>query len=201
MGRISVRKKTELFCCRLNRFHPHPTKASTCQLRWERKGNVHMGGGGAGCEPHCTKIRNIYSQKWNCMALFPISTFMYLEATYMYIPTIGHIWNLYFPVLLERILGSAAGMKRRVRNCRQAELGDSSLPSPPLLQLSREFTYDQNTIPIWKIMNHKWKQLILVVNFLLGLRVNEILNKTFISDSRRPFIFSAQSTSVSFPPS
>jgi hypothetical protein len=29
-------------------------------------------------------------------------------------------------------------------------------------------------------MDHKWKQLILVVNFLFGLRVNEIPNKTFI---------------------
>jgi hypothetical protein len=32
-------------------------------------------------------------------------------------------------------------------------------------------------------MNHKWKQLILVVNFLLGLRVNEVPNKSFILDS------------------
>ena len=38
-------------------------------------------------------------------------------------------------------------------------------------------------------MDHKWKQLILVVNFLFGLRVNEIPNKTFILDSHRPFIY------------
>jgi hypothetical protein len=37
-------------------------------------------------------------------------------------------------------------------------------------------------------MDHKWKQLIPVVNFLFGLRVNETLNKTFILDSDRPFI-------------
>jgi hypothetical protein len=39
-------------------------------------------------------------------------------------------------------------------------------------------------------MDHKWKQLTLVVNFLFGLRVNEILNKTFILDSHQPFICS-----------
>jgi hypothetical protein len=32
--------------------------------------------------------------------------------------------------------------------------------------------------------------IILVVNFLFGLRVNEIPNKTFILDSHRPFICS-----------
>ncbi len=44
---------------------------------------------------------------------------------------------------------------------------------------------------IWKIMDHKWKQLILVVNFLFGLRVNGILNKTFILYSHPSFICSA----------
>ncbi len=44
--------------------------------------------------------------------------------------------------------------------------------------------------PIWKITDHKWKQLILVVNFLFGLRVNEIPDKTLILDSHRPFICS-----------
>ncbi len=45
--------------------------------------------------------------------------------------------------------------------------------------------------PVWKIMDHKRTQLILVVNFLFGLRVNEITNKTFyILDSHQPFICS-----------
>jgi hypothetical protein len=49
------------------------------------------------------------------------------------------IWNLYFAVLLERTLGSTAGVKRRAGNCCQTVVGGSSLPSPLLLQLSREF--------------------------------------------------------------
>jgi hypothetical protein len=46
--------------------------------------------------------------------------------------------------------------------------------------------------PIWIIMDHKWKQLIFVVNFLFGLRVSEILNKTFMLDSHQPFICSLE---------
>ncbi len=42
---------------------------------------------------------------------------------------------------------------------------------------------------------------ILVVNFLFGLKMNEIPNKTFISDSHRPFLCNALRTSVSFQPS
>ncbi len=48
--------------------------------------------------------------------------------------------------------------------------------------------------PIWRIIDHKWKQLILVVNFLFALRVNEIPNKTFILDSHWPFLCSAYCT-------
>jgi hypothetical protein len=56
----------------------------------------------------------------------------------------------------------------------------------------RVYSNDQHTnFPIWKIMDHKWKQLILGVNFLFGFRVNEIPNETFILDSHQPFICSA----------
>ncbi len=48
--------------------------------------------------------------------------------------------KLYFPVWDERSLSSTAGAERRAGNCRQAVVGCSSLPSPPLLRLSREFT-------------------------------------------------------------
>ncbi len=45
---------------------------------------------------------------------------------------------------------------------------------------SRVRLNDQHTnFPIQKIMHHKWKQLILVVNFLFGLRANVIPNKRF----------------------
>jgi hypothetical protein len=40
-------------------------------------------------------------------------------------------------------------------------------------------------------MDHKWKQLILGVNFLVGFRVNEIPNETFLLDSHQPFICSS----------
>jgi hypothetical protein len=45
------------------------------------------------------------------------------------IPSIGLVWNLYFPVLREKILGSTAGAERRAGNCRSAGVGGSSLPS------------------------------------------------------------------------
>jgi hypothetical protein len=58
----------------------------------------------------------------------------------LYIPRIGLTWSLYFHVLCERTLSSTAAAERRAGNCRQAEVGGSSLPSPLLLRLRREFT-------------------------------------------------------------
>jgi hypothetical protein len=37
-------------------------------------------------------------------------------------------------------------------------------------------------------MDYKWTKLILVVNFLFGLRVNEIPNETFILDFHQSFL-------------
>ncbi len=34
--------------------------------------------------PHCPKIWNIYSQKWNCAAMFPIYTLMYRWGIYIF---------------------------------------------------------------------------------------------------------------------
>jgi hypothetical protein len=112
------------------------------------------------------------------------------------IPKISLIWNL--PVLSERTFGSTTGAERRAGNCRQAVGGGSSKPSPPLLQLSFEFTVMTNIqISVWKITNHKLKQLILAVKFLFGLMVNAIPNKTITLDSHRPFICSAHNTVLS----
>ncbi len=118
------------------------------------------------------KILNKYSQKLNCAASLPISTVTYLEV--IYIPKTGFVWKIYFPVLHHRTLSSTKRGKRRAENCRQAVVGGSSLPSPTLLWLSREFTYCKwptYKFPSWKITDHKWKQLILVVNILFGLGV------------------------------
>jgi hypothetical protein len=67
------------------------------------------------------------------MALFSISTFIYLEV--IYIPTVGLIWNLYFFELHERTLGSTGRNGEKGRNCRQAGDAGSSLPFPPLLRV------------------------------------------------------------------
>jgi hypothetical protein len=87
--------------------------------------------------------------------------------------------------------GSIAGAKRRAGNCCLVVVGGIFLPSPVLPQLSQEL-HKRSTykFPIWKNTEHKWKQLILVVNILFGLRVNEIPNKTFILDSHQLFICS-----------
>ncbi len=81
----------------------------------------------------------------------------------------------------ERTLGSTAGAERRAGNCRQAVVG--GIPCPPIQSFGwAEISHKWPTykFPTWKITDHKWKQLILEVNFLFDLRVNEILKKTFI---------------------
>ncbi len=66
------------------------------------------------------------------------NVYIHVSGSDLYIPMIGLIWNLYFPVLHEKTLGSTAGAERRAGNCRQAPVGSSSLSYPPFLQLSRE---------------------------------------------------------------
>ncbi len=67
-----------------------------------------------------------------------------------------------------------------VRNCHQAEVGGSSLP--PLRSkgwAESAHKWPTYKFPTWKIKDHKWKQVILFVNFLFGLRVDEIPNRIY----------------------
>ncbi len=123
----------------------------------------------------------------NGAALFPVSKFTYLGAIYIF-P--GLIWNLYFPVLRERTLGSTAvGAEKRAGNWQRL----AAVPCPPLLSCGWAESWHKwptYKFPIGTIIDREWNQLILVANFLFGLRVNEIPNKTFILDSHWPFICS-----------
>jgi hypothetical protein len=83
---------------------------------------------------HCTEnLKHIFPE----MKLHGLISNFYIHASGsdLYIPTMGLIWNLYFPVLSDRTLGSTTGEERRVGTSRQAEVGGSSLPSPRLLWL------------------------------------------------------------------
>jgi hypothetical protein len=79
--------------------------------------------------------------------------YIHVSRSDLYIPTISLIWNLYFPILGERTLGSTAEVERRAGNCRQAGVGGSSLASPPLLSVEpRVHINDQHTnFPMGKL--------------------------------------------------
>ncbi len=82
---------------------------------------------------------------------------------------IGLIWNLCFPLLCERTF------ERREGQGTAAKQGLAAVPSPLLRSCGwAESSHKWPTykFPIWKITDHKWKKLILVVDFLFGLRVN-----------------------------
>ncbi len=92
---------------------------------------------------HCKgNLIYVFAKKELC-SLSP-NFYIHVPVRNLYIPRTGLIWNLYFPVLCERTLGSTAGVDRRAGNCHQAGVGSSSLPSSPLLQLIREFTLMTN---------------------------------------------------------
>jgi hypothetical protein len=103
---------------------------------------------------------------------------IHVSESELYVPKIGLIWNLQFPELL---------VNRRSRE-KGRELPPSrgwrkfpALPSAHAVE-PRAHINDQHTNFQFGKYGHKWKQLILVVNFLFGLRGNEIPNKTFILD-------------------
>jgi hypothetical protein len=53
-----------------------------------------------------------------------------------------------------------------------------ALPSGPAVEPRMHINDQHTNLQFGKLLNHKWKQLILVVNFFLALRVNEISSKT-----------------------
>jgi hypothetical protein len=105
---------------------------------------------------------------------------MYLGTIYIF-PQ-GVLFGISIFLYCIRTLGSTAGAERRAGNCRQAEVSSKfpALPSTPVVEPRVHINGPTHKFSIWKITDHKWKQLILVVNFLLGLIVNEITNMTFI---------------------
>jgi hypothetical protein len=127
---------------------------------------------------------------------------MFLGAIYIF-PRSVVIWSLYFPLLHDRTLGSTHRSREKGRELPPSRGWPlSAIPCSPLrlLQLSRELTKMTNIqISNLEIKDHKWKQFILVVNFLFGLRVTEIPNKTFILDSHRPFHLQCSFTIILLP--
>jgi hypothetical protein len=67
--------------------------------------------------PHCTVKFKTYIPRNEIAQPRYQFKYSYIWEPFIYNPTIGLIWNLYFPVLCERTLGSTAGAERRAGNC------------------------------------------------------------------------------------
>ncbi len=130
------------------------------------------------------EIQNIYSQKWNCEA-------SYLGAIYLFPQSFLFGISIFLYCMREL---SAQLQERREGQGTATKLWLAVFPCLPLRSCGwagSSHKWPTYKFPIWKIMDHKWKQLILLVIFLFAFRVNETPNKTFILDSHRPFICSA----------
>ncbi len=63
--------------------------------------------------------------------------YIHVSGSDLYTPTIGFIWNLYFPILRESTLGSTAVAERRAGNFRQTVIGTVVGKSPPSIKRPR----------------------------------------------------------------
>ncbi len=118
----------------------------------------------------CVWVRFIYFQDWS-----------YLESFFLY--------------CLRELSAQLQERRERQGTAAKQGLAASGSPCPPLVSCGwAESSHKWLTckFSMWKIIDHKWKQSILVVNFLFVLRVNEIANRTFILDSHLPSISSVQ---------
>jgi hypothetical protein len=71
---------------------------------------------------HCTGNSKHIFPEMKLHGLIP-KFYIHIPGSDLYIPIMGLIWNLYFPVLHERLLGSTAGAKIRAGNFRLAGFG------------------------------------------------------------------------------
>ncbi len=102
------------------------------------------------------------------------NSYIHISGSDLYIPKMGLIWNICFPLLYCMRELSAQPHERREGQGTAAKQWLVAVPCPPFPScgwaesLHKWLTYK---FPIWKITDHKWKQLNHVVNFLFGLRV------------------------------
>ncbi len=139
---------------------------------------------------HCTENSKLIFPEMKMRCLVP-SFYIHVYGSDLYIPTTGLIWNLYFLYCVRELLAQPREQREGQGTAVKQLVVAVSCPALRSWGWAAS-SHKMTNIQIYNLENlvHKWKQLILVVNFLFGLRVNEILNKTFLLDSHRPFICS-----------